>query len=257
MFTLQKTLFLFFILCSHSLFAQEISLQEGDIIGESEIIEDSSTAYIEAATKSRFGHVGVVLAVGDELKIYEEYPPEAQVVSLKEFLGRAPGLFSVIRRNSPLSPAELQMIQAAGDDLIAKKYPYNYTQTRNDSSMNCSEFLNFIFGKAHINVGKIQTIGEMNLKTFGGIPWRLWKLSAPKLSKSDEVITPKSVMQTPNWAPVAGTLNPRDDLSDRDLYLQWKNDKALDGVAHEWFMFQWELKMFSYPFHLFGRTKNL
>lgn len=243
-----KLLFTIILFSSFSLKAQVLSLKEGDIIGESEVIEDSSTAYIEAATKSRFGHVGLVLEINNELLIYEEYPPGAQIVSINDFLKRAPGLFSVIRRDSSFTTEELLSIHKASDDLVKQNYPYNYSQIRNNTSMNCSEFVNFVFSKANINVGKIETIGAMNLKAFGGIPWGLWKLSSPGLSRSAEVITPKSVMQTNGWSKVKGmgTLNPGDNLSDRDLYLQWKDENALSGIAHEWYMFKWELSALSH-----------
>lgn len=242
------TFVIFSIVLSSSLRAQNLSLKEGDIIGQSEIIEDSSTSFIEAATRSRFGHIGLVLKYENELAIYEEYPPGAQIVSLNEFFNRPPGLFSVIRKDVPLTQEELTIIHNASDELVKINYPYNYSQTFNNESMNCSEFINFVFKKANVSVGKIETINDMNLKAFKGVPWRLWRLSDPHISKKDLVITPKSIMQTKGWTPIYGTLNPKDNLSDRDLYLQWKNENALSEVAHQWYLFKWELNILSRSF---------
>jgi hypothetical protein len=78
-----------------------------------------------------------------------------------------------------------------------------------------------------------------------GYPWFLWKLGNRHIKKSDNVITPKSIMQTPGWFQVDGDLNPGANLSDRDLYLQWKSENASHGVAKEWFLFEKELKWMS------------
>jgi hypothetical protein len=227
--------------------AQALSLHEGDIIGESEIIEDSSTAYIEAATQSRFGHVGVILKKNNQLVVYEEYPPQAQITTVSDFLKRAPGIYAVIRRKTALTENQLSILRHVGDEFVAKKYPYNYSQTRNQSSLNCSEFLHELFGSAGLTVGQVQTIGQMNLRAFRGVPWLLWKVSGSGVTKADQVVTPKSVMQSPGWFQISGSLNPKANLTDRELYLQWLKEGAAAGVAHEWYLFKWELALLSYP----------
>ncbi len=238
--------FIFFFLTQFSVYANELSLMEGDVIGETEIIEDSSTAYIEAATRSRFGHIGVVFKYNGELKVFEEYPPQAQIVTVDEFLNRSPGKFAVIRNPKALTSDQLETMKSVALNLVENEYPYNYSQIKNDSSMNCSEFVNFVFSKIGFTLGKVETIGKLHLKSFIGHPWRLWKMGNPDISKNDLVITPKSIMQTPGWIKVAGVLNPNDNLSDRELYRQWKSENAIHDIAREWMLFEWQIKLMSW-----------
>jgi hypothetical protein len=225
--------------------SREIDIRPGDIIGMSEIINDPSTAYIEAATQSRYGHVGVALEKNNQLWIYEEYPPFAQIVSIDEFLKRAPGHFTIIRRENTFTKIELDQLQLAANDVVESKYPYNYSQVKNAQSMNCSEFVNFVFAKAGVSVGKFETLKEMSLNSFHGHPWRLWKLGARNLKKSAQVLTPKSIMRTAGWSVVAGNLNPFRDYSDHDLYIDWKKEKASKLVADQWYIYEWELNLLS------------
>ena len=211
-----------------------VTYLEGDIVGESEITVDASTSFFEAATASRYGHVGVIIRGKTEWVVYEEYPPKAQIVTLKDFLARSHGTYTVIRRRQALTATQLQQVRASAQDIVKRGVPYNYSQTSNNDSMNCSEFIHSIFAAAQLQVGKVQTVADLNLKTFHGYLWKIWQQTSPDTSLKDHVLTPASVMKTADWSKIDGSVDPNVLLTDAQLVAQWKKESALKGIADEW-----------------------
>jgi Permuted papain-like amidase enzyme, YaeF/YiiX, C92 family len=225
---------LFFSIALSIAHAENLKLREGDIIGESEIAHSPTTAFFEAATASRYGHVGVVLKFNNDWYVYEETPPKARMNPLETFLKSSAGPFTVIRRQIALDFLQVRRIKAAAQDIVNRGVPYNHSQTRNKDSMNCSEFTHTVFAAAGIQAGQVQKIQDMNLATFHGYPWALWQKIHPETKLDDEVITPASVMRTSGWFKVEGTLVPSKHYSDIELIKNWKNEHALEGVATLW-----------------------
>jgi hypothetical protein len=214
--------------------AADFTFHEGDILGESEVALDPDTSFFEAATQSRYGHVGVVLKSQNQLVVFEAYPPGAQVVMIGSFLDRSRGHYTVLRRKTGLSAVELTAVRNAATELVQKRVPYNYSQTMNDGSLNCSEFVHKVFSAAKISVGAVQKIKDMNLKSFHGYLWKLWQASTPDTKLEDSVVTPLSVMTSSNYVRVSGTLDPAKLYSDKELVQQWRAEGALNSIAELW-----------------------
>jgi len=210
------------------------AFKEGDILGESELAVDPSTAIFEAATSSRYGHVGVVLQQGADLVVYEEYPPAAEIVSINEFIERSHGHYSVIRKKVPLTSDQLVSVRIEAQMFVANHIGYNYFQTSNGTLFNCSEFARAVFARAHVDVGQKQTVGDMDLKAFSGYLWSMWQQDNSSVSLKDHVVTPNSVMQSSGWQWVSGSTDPQKKLSDKDLVSQWKQEQVLDSIGDEW-----------------------
>ena len=222
------------ILLSNFSFAITPEFHDGDIVGESEINSVPMTSFFEAATASRYGHVAVILKVNNNWVVYEETPPKAQVSSLQSFLNRSQGPYSVIRRSLPMTAAQFGILKAAAQEIVNKGVPYNHSQTQHDGFLNCSEFVRMVFSKAGIAVGKLESVQELNLKTFHGYPWQLWLHLLPDTKLTDLVVTPASVMRTPGWNQVGGSLAPNKKYTDAELVESWKKERALNGVASLW-----------------------
>ena len=218
----------------HFAHAEVLQFQEGDIIGESEIDHSANTAFFEAATGTRFGHVAVVLKVENNWYVYEETPPKARVLELQKFLDNSPGPFAVIRKQEPLLAGQLRLVKEKAQDIVDREVPYNEFQTAHDGYLNCSEFARAVFAAAGVNVGKIERIQDMNLATFHGYPWQLWQRIHPETKLDDQVTSPASVMRSPGWQVVMGQLDPLKKHSDQELVKAWKDENALEGVAKYW-----------------------
>ncbi len=231
---LKKSILVFILIFSSAKVLAAASYQDGDVIGESEITTDASTSFFEAATGTRYGHVGVIFKEKQGWMVYEEFPPQAQIVTVQEFLSRSHGTYTVIRKSEALTAEQLKLVKSLAQDIVKRKVPYNYSQTSNSESMNCSEFVKAVFANAKLNVGKIETVGNLNLKTFHGYLWKIWKQASPETQTTDPVVTPASVMRTANWIMVDGTVDPHVTLTDAQLTAQWKKESALNGVAAEW-----------------------
>src|SRR5437868_2636125 len=67
----------------------ELPWATGHVVAISEMRADPSTLLFEAATASRYGHMGVVADTPEGLMVYHSMPPGVQKTPLADFLGRA------------------------------------------------------------------------------------------------------------------------------------------------------------------------
>ncbi len=222
---------------------QDFSWQTGDILAVSELFYDWSTFFFEAATGSRFGHVGVVSIENTGIYVYEENDPQAQKTDLGVFLSRATKNpvskklhIAILRAKVPLSSEETQKIVTASEQLVLRQIPYNHTQMMNAQSLNCSEFVRAVYGHAGREVGMIEEVGTLNLKAFNGWLRSAWEWDAGKVNPKNLVVSPMSIVLSPSLMVVYSTVPTRTYLSDRELYNQWKSEGFIKELSRKTFV---------------------
>src|SRR5271170_7740521 len=67
----------------------DLPFQTGHVIAISEMNADPSTLLFEAATASRYGHMGIVAETPNGLMVYHSMPPGVQMTPLADFIGRS------------------------------------------------------------------------------------------------------------------------------------------------------------------------
>jgi len=208
---------------------ENFNWQTGDVIGVSELFYDWSTFFFEAASGSRFGHVGVVSVESSGIYVFEENEPYAQKTKIEIFLSRAgkdagtdKALAAVMRPKVPLSKVEKRKLLSAAEQLVESRVPYNESQMMNSNSLNCSEFVRAVFFQAGRDVGKVEEIGSLNLQAFNGWALKAWKLGSGKINPKSLVVTPMSVILSESLEKVYATVPTNYYLSDRQIYEQWK-----------------------------------
>ncbi len=212
----------------------------GDIIGGSELFYDWTTFFFEAATGSRYGHVGIVSVEANSIFVYEENDPHAQKTRLEVFLGRFgkdaktnKALVTVVRPRKALNDAEIAKLLATARWAVDKKIPYNYSQMMNDKSLNCSEFVSAVYKSIGRQVGLIEKVGSLNINAFAGIILKAWEYdNEVDVDLNNPALSPMSVMRSPQLYPVYANL-PLTYLSDFQIYSMWKAEGFIEELSNQ------------------------
>lgn len=211
----------------------------GDVIGVSELFYDWSTFFFEAATGSRFGHVGIVSVETSGIFVYEENDPYAQKTALDTFLERAGKdpitkmtLATIIRPKRALSNIEIKKLLWTANWATEKKIPYNHSQMMNKESLNCSEFVRMAFKNAGREVGQVERLGDLNINAFSGLLLKAWEYDAGKINPNNLVVSPMSVMSSPEFYPIYTHL-PMYYLADRQIYMMWKSEGFIEELSKQ------------------------
>ncbi len=210
----------------------------GDIIGGSELFYDWTTFFFEAATGSRYGHVGLVSVEANGIFVYEENDPHAQKTRLDVFLGRfgkdattKKTLVTIVRPRKALSSSEIAKLLATARWAVDKKIPYNYSQMMNDQSLNCSEFVSALYKAIGRQVGLIEKMGSLNINAFAGIILKAWEIDNDvNVDLNNPALSPMSVMRSPQLYPVYANL-PLTYLSDFQIYSMWKAEGFIEELS--------------------------
>ena len=200
----------------------------GQVVAISELIHDSSTFFFEAATGSRFGHIGVIVVNDGKASIYHSDPllKGAGVDAIENFIARSEdlsGKFNYTILEAQLDEAAAKQIAKRAALIVKKKVPYNFDQVYLDdgSKLNCSEF---VYRVLDGRVGEIQTVGEaINVGALNGGLVKLGEMTGggPTPKPSDRIVTPLSIVKSPALKVIKSTLPFAKPLSDSEIFAAW------------------------------------
>lgn len=243
-------------------------LKTGQIIGISETQFDPSTFFFEVATKTRFGHIGVV-AVDDDGKPYVYHmTPEAGVIKgdLPGFLARASmkgdkaNNIAIVQWKESLTSTESKKLIANADKLSKKNLPYNFQQaflanTTIDSikSLNCSEFVYILFKSIGRQVGKAVDFTKLNTGALNGTLKKLWITHYNPNAERSQYISPASIMLDDHVRKVMGNLPVR-EIKELEILEAWKKDDALAMLGFT--LSQMDSNYPSDPIELYTKLKS-
>lgn len=211
-----------------------LSFATGDVIAISEMRHDPTTLLFEAATASRYGHVGIVTNTEEGLEVYHSMPPYAQKTPLAYFLNRAQvdGLpypqFTLLRHAEPLTRGEREGLVDAMKDMVARRVPFNYSWAMNPNSVNCSQFVRRAFEAiGRSGLGELSPISLSNFNAFDGALIKLFKISLPPGDTLN--VSPTKIVHSPQLKVVHAQLPVGRMLSDAEIFKAWKTG---GGLAH-------------------------
>ncbi len=212
----------------------DFSWKTGQVIAISEPLADPTTLFFEAGTGSRFGHVGVIVVVNKEVRVYESDPrlDGTGYELIKDFItrsqvGTGDYAYTILEPAVALTDAQLQQLATKVDQLAKSKIPYNFSQTyiSDGSKLSCSEFVASVFKSIGLtNVGQIETIKDaVNLSAFnGGLAKLNDMVGGPPFPKPEnQILSPLSVVMSPALKVVQSTLPTQQTLSDQEIYDAW------------------------------------
>ena len=200
----------------------------GQVVAISELIHDSSTFFFEAATGSRFGHIGVVVVNDGKAAIYHSDPllKGAGIDTIEKFIARSEdvtGRFNFVVLDAQLDEARAKLVAKRAAAFVKKKVPYNFGQVylNDGSKLNCSEFVYRVLdGQA----GEIQTVSEaIDMNALNGGLVKLGEMTGggPSPKASDRIVTPLSIVKSPALKVVKTTLHLANPLSDAEIFKAW------------------------------------
>lgn len=221
---------------------EKFNYETGQIIAVSETNYDASTFFFEAFTGSRYGHIGIVVVENGQVMVYESNPPHAQKTEIAAFLSRSrdeKGNFqaTVLKLVKPLTATESASLVKAAKEIVAKKVPYNFEQTMNDKSLNCSEFVFKVFNSIkRTDVGEIQTIADLNRNSFGGQLLQYWEmLTDEPIDEEAKYVSPASIVFAKSTEAVAANLPHDRIISDKEVFAGWSTKSALITLDEQLF----------------------
>jgi len=139
--------------------AAPAQLNNGDLIFQES--QSGQSSAVLAATGSKFTHMGIVILDGrSKIPLVVEASAHVRTIPLQRWIGQGKGGRYAVYRLQGLSPANGLQVEQAALSYLGK--PYDIFFRFGDDQIYCSELALLAFRKIGIELGKIETIGELN-----------------------------------------------------------------------------------------------
>ncbi|HEY0157606.1 MAG TPA: YiiX family permuted papain-like enzyme [Thermoanaerobaculia bacterium] len=172
----------------------ERALRDGDIIFHES--QSGQSRAIQAATKSRYSHMGILYRVNGQWQVYEAVQP-VKLTPLKRWIARGKGGHFVVKRlrdAAVLTPATLARMRRAGERFRGK--PYDLTFEWNDGRIYCSELVWKIYKLgAGVEIGRLQRLREFDL-SHPAVKQKMRERYGSKIPLDEPVISPAAMFES-------------------------------------------------------------
>lgn len=193
-----KKVLLCFIICMVLLGCQNneaIKLQDGDIIFHTST--SSQSKVIQAATHSRYSHMGIIYHKNNKSYVFEAIQP-VKLTPLQDWIKRGKGQHYVIKRlkNSEkfLTPAVIDQMKEEGCKYLGKNYDSYFEWS--DERIYCSELVWKIYKNVlNIKLGELQRIRDFDL-SHPEVKEKLKERYGDSIPLDDLVISPEQIFQS-------------------------------------------------------------
>jgi hypothetical protein len=170
--------------------------REGDIIFQTSL--SSQSAAIQAATNSRYSHVGIVYLQEGAPYVYEAIGP-VTFTPLDAWIARGDESHFVVKRlkdaDRVLTAEALEKMKAVGKRFEGKPYDLVFQWT--DEKIYCSELVWKIYkGALGIEVGSLQNMRDFDL-TDRRVKLKVEERYGDDVPLDETVISPASIFQSP------------------------------------------------------------
>ncbi len=167
-------------------------LKDGDIIFQTSL--SSQSLAIQAATKSKWSHMGIVLYVKGQPYVYEA-STTVKFTPLKKWIEKGKGRKYEVRRlkdrDNYITPVTLNAIIKTVK--VYKDRPYDHIFSWSDNKMYCSELVWKIYYKSlGIRLGELQILGDFDLKP-ALVRQKLKERYGKHIPYNEQVISPEQV----------------------------------------------------------------
>ena len=140
-----------------------IKLQDGDIIFHTSTSSQSKA--IQAATHSKYSHMGIIYHKDNEIYVFEAVQP-VKLTPLQDWIKRGKGQHYIVKRlkssDKILTPAVIKKMKEEGYKYLGKSYDVYFEWS--DERIYCSELVWKIYKNVlNIKLGKLQQIRDFDL----------------------------------------------------------------------------------------------
>ena len=186
-------LIIIFTLCTLSVRAQQI--QGGDLIFQASTSTQSKA--IQAATRSKYSHCGLIYKEGNDYYVYEAVQPVKRT-ALAAWIARGEGGKYVIKRlknaNKILTPAVIEKMKKVSGQFKGKDYDLTFEWT--DDRIYCSELIWKVYQRAAgIEIGKLQRLSDFDL-TSEAVKKKMKERYGSKIPLNEPVISPAAIFNS-------------------------------------------------------------
>lgn len=171
----------------------------GDIVFHTST--SAQSAAIQAATRSAYSHVGVVVHDKGQPKVLEAVEP-VKLTSLQAWLKRGKGQHYVIKRlKQPLAASAAAQMELDAKRFIGK--PYDLTFEWSDDRIYCSELVWKLYkGSAGIELTSLSQLKSFDL-TSPAVRSKLKERYGNKVPLDEPVVPPSALFDSPLLETVA------------------------------------------------------
>jgi hypothetical protein len=186
---------LFTLFVSTILFAQESEIQNGDLIFQTSLSEQSKA--IQLATKSEFSHCGIIFKEGNDYYVFEAIQP-VKSTPLDKWIARGKNGEYVIKRlknaEQVLTPTTISKMKQVGDEFRGKNYDLTFEWS--DDKIYCSELIWKIYQRATgIEIGNLEKLSDFDL-TSDAVKKKMNERYGNNIPLNEIVISPASIFNS-------------------------------------------------------------
>ena len=173
--------------------------EDGDIVFHTST--SSQSAAVQAATGSRYSHMGMVLLRNGRPYVLEAVQP-VRYTPLQAWLQRGlEGRYVIKRTTAPLGPADKQRLHAAAAPYIGR--PYDLTFEWSDQRIYCSELVWKLYrDAAGIELAPLARLDSFNLQA-PTVRSKLRERYGNRIPLAEPVISPAAIFDSPRLMTVA------------------------------------------------------
>ena len=195
-----KKLFLIMVLavifasCKREL-SKDAALENGDLIFQTSLSSQSKA--IQAATKSKYSHCGIVYIDGNKSYVFEAVQP-VKLTPLQEWIDRGKYHHYVVKRlknrGQILNPEALKRLKEVGEGFRGKSYDLTFEWS--DEKIYCSELIYKMFDRAlNIKIGTLETLSSFDLSNQI-VKNKMKERYGTRIPLAEKVISPKSIFES-------------------------------------------------------------
>lgn len=176
------------------------NLRDGDIIFQTST--SSQSRAIQAATHSKYSHMGIIYKKDGEYFVFEAIQP-VKLMPLDDWIKRGKGGHYVVKRlidsDKLLTPDALAKMKFEGTKYLGKNYDLYFEWS--DECIYCSELVWKIYKNAlGIEIGKLQKFSEFDL-SHPIVKAKLRERFGDKIPQNELVISPDQMFKS-SWMEI-------------------------------------------------------
>lgn len=170
----------------------EKKLKNGDIIFQTSKSQQSKA--IQAATKSRYSHMGIIYKNNGKYYVCEAVQP-VKLTPLKEWISRGEKNHYIVKRlKEDLSENSIQKMKKIGEQFLDKDYDLYFEWS--DDKIYCSELVWKIYKRAlNIEIGNLKKLKDFDLENTE-VKRMLLQRYGEKIPLEETVISPSSMFNS-------------------------------------------------------------
>jgi uncharacterized protein YycO len=178
-----------------SILDEKTEICSGDLIFHTSLSAQSKA--IQAATKSKYSHCGIVYREGNRCYVLEAVQP-VKTTPLDQWIARGQNQHYVVKRlknaDQVLTPDVLAKMQQIGRQFVGKDYDLAFGWS--DEKIYCSELIWKVYQRAvGIEIGRLQKLQEFDL-TGNLVKQKLKERYGNRIPLDETVISPAAVFNS-------------------------------------------------------------